>query len=1145
MKKLLISEKVNSFFFNDKMNDFIAKYAFNPLLPISKPEIDQIADIELKDTYATLFTAYPKEEYFENLHDSLPLLNNMASEPITVKDNPNIHSGNISLWQTYLNDPSISLYSIRQIPNFSSLKIKELIEYCIENKIAPERAAFAIQLYCHSRSVTSDKLTNILISNTEFYENKIEYFMLFTYELYSHNLLQHFTFLHWILRKFKPCNITIYKEEIIRTHSLLFSAFQNDNSYIKEFTNDLLINKSQLVQLAIISHLQEIPFQKHLHRLLNPQMKKRAKQLISLASITLTFTFSFRNYLFLNFPYINIGKFCNQIRKLVYLSTDEELISNILSICKTLLFFDDNLPSLSAIVTYLIQNLLNEQSSLNFPLSKFIDLLYIHSNKIDKFRFLFNELQNFGILDYNKFLDELNIKGLFEREKETTLKILLNLPTFNSERKVRQRFESIMKRLYPDNSFREYVMKIQSNIFENTELLSKLPAIFRYNFGLYVIDKFDPEDFTKITSFLIAIDCVDLIITHFEKSYERDPQKVEWEFKTIRIVQSLLPYFFIRNDFDKLYATICNQPQHPSNLALALFISQTSHYREKQLKSLIDSQKSLFSPELIQDIFYNYSYLCSLQVYDFFMSVKTFRDFDNLFPSFIQDLLSFPCCTLDHLYSFFSYFSESACMSNPSDYFNRHLIFAFIQSNVFYQDKRVWNLIQSFYEKALVSKYFQVSFFFESFFEVCRRIRVRNDMLTPPSAFEFMKIFISILENHKSDFTVESIFTYPIINGLQRIFPGENTPLIDLLSILRTLKPPIITAETMDKIEDHRDKYQSFAAAFFSLIPYQLQARNFLDVFYYFKDHVTRETATFWSLWLKYKSFYIPGFPVLPVKEVIQEELGSYHKQLISSFSALLFQASSTGHSHIHLYLNCWMVICRHHQAISQQIVTDTIYQLQTLKFPFLGPIMLNFLHPTLMVINQETFQELCSTLCKYKYDTAQFDQFVNMAASVFCVYASRFPLTTFVSIMANKVLEWIPTIKTMNGKNLSFVIDIFNFLVCFSSENARNKDEKEVNAFREQFFNIIQPNVVSLPNDIAQCIILDVPPQSIKPPQRHFYENFGNQEEMNFPSRIFHNGPQLRTGAFNKNSQPTLSETTAHKFELSFDDDYKWFNDE
>ena len=219
------------------------------------------------------------------------------------------------------------------------------------------------------------------------------------------------------------------------------------------------------------------------------------------------------------------------------------------------------------------------------------------------------------------------------------------------------------------------------------------------------------------------------------------------------------------------------------------------------------------------------------------------------------------------------------------------------------------------------------------------------------------------------------------------------------------------------------------------------------------------------------------------------------------------------------------------------------------------------------MVIDDKTFDTLCDGFCKYeyKYDEMQFEQFAKFASSVFAVYVSRFPSNpVIIEMIADKVLEWIPPIYKSHSECLEYMIDVFNFILCFSNDENPSKDEDEVNYFQEDLHMKIRDNLEKIPKEIRELIVLNLPPQTFRKAKPPLYSDFKlpaerpalpqttsyNDQAFGAPyngsfNNVYsgYNNGNSNNNGYNGYSSGNVDQGFSNNFDIPFEDDYhEWF---
>ncbi|OHS96861.1 hypothetical protein TRFO_09766 [Tritrichomonas foetus] len=1088
------------------MESLTQQFVLNPFIrppPTDKNRI--LPKFEITDTLRTLFVGFDSpfvsdmselQQMLDTMSQNIPKISKLQTDLLDEGSPPNLHSKNGSLWIRLLADPTVSLYSLVPIPSFEFLELNRLISECIDMKIPPDRAAWAIHNYAKEKFVSPEIITNELISDPKYSLTDPNYFSKFGYALYTRNLVDHSRFIIWMIQNLNPENLIIFKKEILKTHSLLCYAFNTHNvqNYINALKNELLLNKTQLIQFSIISQLQENTFQEFLDRLLTPELKRRVTAIYNLTISQLAFSSVLRNILFLGYPYFATDSFDSDIRKMVILSDDKQIEEHVLTMCKSLLWFDHHLPAVSSIVAFMINILITDIKKIEFPLLKFIKILYENVNRIQNFAFLFAELQEYKFFRYHDFIRTIVITGYFNSKKEETKVVISNLPCASQVRSDLEQLDFAINKLYSDFNFNEILNQIFGDIYNSSDLILSLPYVFRYQISIWLTKH--SKSFQNSVKLMNKIGTPNLIVPLF-KRMENEIENSQFTIEIKSVIESVIPCFSTHKALASLTQYLCAQTNNPVCLDLVGFLHD--HYKSSSAKTsskskINDISKNLkniqINGEQISSLFYKYSYFCSLHIYDAFFAVKTINDFSQTMSIFLRDLFIYPLLTVDCLLNFFFEFSQSMCITRPSQFFIKMMISVIVDEHHFAENQKVKSILESFFTKTMHLKIVEPSLFLETIFKKCKKPKRRDE--PQPSALMLIYIFLKIIKESPELFSVENILTESIVKGFIQSFALERNPLTELLLILRSFPPPIITDETLKCIES-KDTLNStgltYPAALFSLLPTQMQAIDFVDVFYYFRDNVTRTTSTFWTLWLMLRPCFAPGFPVTAVQPD-KEAFTNYRFTLISMFSSLLYHAVE-GDEKTLVYLNCWVLLCNN-ITFSKVIVENTINDLRTRKIS-LSPMMITFLNPALMVITEKPFEALCESICKYSIDEIQFEQYARLAASVFAVFVSRFPTNIeILPMIADKVLEWIPHLFALKSAVLEPVIDVFNFLLCFSNDKSMHDEE---NTLQEAIHQRIRENLEKVPDEINKFIIVNIPPQVFRAVKDPLYYGFEIQE--------------------------------------------------
>jgi hypothetical protein len=166
-----------------------------------------------------------------------------------------------------------------------------------------------------------------------------------------------------------------------------------------------------------------------------------------------------------------------------------------------------------------------------------------------------------------------------------------------------------------------------------------------------------------------------------------------------------------------------------------------------------------------------------------------------------------------------------------------------------------------------------------------------------------------------------------------------------------------------------------------------------------------------------------------------------------------------------------------------------------------LYPLLIDFIHPALLTAPDRVLEAVAEGFCRYGYDEAQFEAFAKLSASIFSVYVFRFPMDErHIPEIAEKLLEWLPKLYEMQSVFLESVLDIFNFVICFTATD-RNEDR-----LQDRLHEKIADRLKSIPEELQKLIILNRPRQVFRTVQNPLYFDYTGPDRE--PDPAFTMGP-------------------------------------
>ena len=1075
----------------------MSKLALTPYVSPQPTTRTNISGRRVEDTISTLFPDIEMcvdraelAQRLQRMDRNIPLMLNLQSSAFPKGAQPNLHSNNTSLWVEKLSDCQVHLFSLSPVPRLDDIELRDLVSYCIESQIAPDRAAWAVHHFVLKNQVSKEVLTNTLISDPAFLRSPL-YLAKFGYELYSLNLVQHIEFVKWMIQNVGAADMCIFNHEIMRTYCLLVCAFsqpvEKAMAFVEQLKRFLQMEKVQLIQFAIMGCLNGQATTQLLENYQTPAIKQRAKVICSLVSNcrNLGVLSVLRNYMFSMYPYFRKDSLSEVISNMTCFCDEAELQGYALEMCRAVLWFDSCAVSVSSIIACLIKQL-----GVAFPLVRFVDFLLGHSEMIDRFSALFVELQRFGLIDFGAFWHIVQNKGLFYSHPEVAKSLVLALPCTSRTKKDLAIVNSNLRHVCPGNAFNKDVEEYLGDVNQNAGVGKELPFVMRFLTAQYLTC--GSADYELAATAIVDLDVPVLLVDLFKKKGLKNVP-----LRMLRMVLDAIPMFASHDFLKDFVAAVVAAPESTTRLEIASFLY--AHYRQvpcvqehkTQLTDIVKITKTLpIDTKDIALIARKYSCLFSLHTLDAFYAVKTAKDFVNMMQAFFGDWFSFDYLDATAFFDFFVDFSQSQCITSGLPFFLKSLITALLQAPALIQKISVQDFLREFLRLGLTQKLIHT----EQLLRMLLLSNTKKSKGKTPEQLEAIGLLLSqfyrILGDYPELFRVNDILTDDIVKGYLSTFgQADQTQLVDLLHLLRQLGPPIITTDMVKVIDGPSGT--PYGAALFSLLPSLLHSTNRSDVFRYFAEEVDTTTSTLWTLWLKQKPYYVPGFPVgivSPEREVIN----AYRTALIADFSALLLEATP-GTEKKRIYQNCWALLCEDN-SISKFILDKLMADLKSTSL-HLCPMLVDFLHPALMLTQEQIFSGICEGFCKYHCNEAQFDIFTKVAASVFAIFVSRFPNDrVHIPAIAGKLLEWMPRLYSLHSSVLEFVVDVFDFVISRTNKDAITPEEE---IFQDTLHDSIKTKFKEIPEDIHDLIILNYPPQMFKPSRPPLFADFTLEPQL------------------------------------------------
>ena len=851
-------------------DDLIARFAVEPYITPNPQEktVDYDPYITPKNTLDTLFLNLEKrsdiineKEFLQKLdilEQSLPRMYALQSKKLSPPIPNDVDQNSTSLFKFQLANPTIHPYKLCPVPNIEVIGLQELLEFCEQNHIAASRAAWVVHYYvkkCTSNYDLTDAFKRLLVRDRTkasiLQPFNYSYYSQFAYELYTRNLLRHEDIIISLMDQLPPIDMAIFKDEILPTYSILLQFLTKSKSkddYKELFRNELQTTRSQLVQLGLNSFSSEF-----VRDLQTDETEKRIKSLNdALCPARLSYSTYYRNLIFRSFPLIDANIIEENMSSIMKYATIDERQEFAMTMCKSILWFSTKREAVSATVAALIKRLVPK-----FQYTKFFRFLFKNPSIVQNYRYLFIEFQLQKIFDYKDFLQYVINEGLLTRYPEESSIIISNMPSTNQSKNVLNYIRNIMNNLFPDNNFYQEMKSIYSDFIGHIDQVANLPYVFGFQMVYFFVGRIK-YDFGKFCSILQKTDTFSLITVLFVKSKPAKFTVFDFSF-----IEKAVPCFIAHNLLDSLSA-IALPPENPNykiSELLARFLKESedcnvqsciSKYKA-QLPIKKQSSKNLsISTKNLQDFIIEHSHLCSLHIFDLFFSVQQECEFQIIFCQLLSDLLCFPLLTDDMLFEFFVDFCESQTIPRGADQFIKYFMHTIINNPnlVENEESNSRQVITNF-----LTLLFKNSFIYPSaYLQIILSPRHKS---TGNTNEHLINLFFNIIKDNPTSFPVESILSENVVANLNDQELYEH-----LLKQLRQFPSPVITESLRNTLT--KEIPSPISAAYYSLLPVELQAADFNDVFDYYAKNVDRTTSTFWTLWLRYKVYYNSGFPVTP-----------------------------------------------------------------------------------------------------------------------------------------------------------------------------------------------------------------------------------------------------------------------------------------
>lgn len=1090
--------------------------------------------------------------HFKNLQSNLHLMYNLdEKQNLPVNSSTSYVKGSLPYFlHVDLVDTSKHYKRLCPFPQIQQNDIQYILNEIFAQRIPPSRASWALHMFCYNISKI-DGIGNELI---ELYkqlkdERDHDYFALLAKSCYECNIIKDTTsFLKWLVQNVGPKSLCSFTDDILRTNSILTTAFNANDEFLDILQDHLLLQGSQIIQLLIFrtisnnSSMYKDNFlffdNQKFNRLVTAQEEfvRRAKKIYNLLTDSgISIVAQLVNVLVENYPIYDQNKLREKVSEISLFLFNPESNKIAIDLCKVLSWFRDfNLTSLSSAVAYTIKYL-----NIPFPLYSFLDFVFQNHKDCKIFTHIFVELQQLGLINFfpsqnqvesfchyiktrrSKYSDQVILDVLYNLppasiQSQTQMNIFCNLYT----RLGSDDFQEILNAIYEQMESGETDRSLV--IWNNIELVKQLPLSFQYHLIWFSMNKSNDFEATTKIIFTLNADCYYRI--YFKKVYESSKNKAFTIPGSVFV--KLCNYLPVLSLCDLLpqFAECVLAPVHsdPVNYDIAMFLYENYQEILPQSKSkladinkmsknvTIDSHKTM-------ELFRKYSFLCNLHSLDAFHGIRSKSDFEMVFRVFIGNVLKFRNLNSKTLLRFCIDFVQSGCIIKPIHFMVSTIFSVILLFSEDELDSRLSNLLQDF-----VGEMFESSIITPSQC-ITYALDIKKKKSTAGFSF-FFNVILKLMEQKHHLFTPSNTLSDNII----KCFPlgtQDFSLLSSLIAGLKNERLPQITGRILKSIDEGvkqmSAKTFTISGAYFSLLPEEAVSSDINVVFNYFKANVSLENYKFLSLWLIHRDNFVQGFPLGFNPNSSREP---YIMNLVKFFSSLILDQSEEQNQNDKSTILCsWSFICSRCQRVTDVALS---YVCDYLKHTTgISSSLFDFVQSPLVYSNFNSIVLLSDAFLSYNIKSD--DEVIPFAMTASASYTSLVSKyiehknndKVYNDVNITKVCEMArhmySIIKFMAEKrifqSINFVIDSLNFLCCVVNTRAPNHDMDLFNSIKESFLSLHDND--DYRNIFKNSILLPVSIQNLapeKPPLFHdFKESDDRPPQQSMPPSVI-NEPDL-----------------------------------
>lgn len=822
------------------------------------------------------------------------------------------------------------------------------------------------------------------------------YFVRTCEKIYRTNVLDHVPFLRFVIEKAKPKSILPFADEIVATHALMIEVLESPKA---EELVDVLREKLLLNRSQLVQlGARCVMNEKMCYE--DHVMKLLDPQVKERVRMLIEYSMPIElrpNVVLRDCVFKDYPKY------------DLDDIANEINVFKRMLepeTYRKWAIGLCECVLVLEEDVWNiapvvahvmKQTDIIVTINEFMAWTLDNIEHVARIGLLFGELQYHNILRYEDMLNVFRARGIVKTRRKDAADILKLFPCIDCSRNNIMTCNRLLYACDPECETESILRRLLVDPLGRLDLAVNLPYSIRFQIAGYLT-----------------------------RNAEFSTSEIEDALCQLG-VYSLLP-------------ATCKKRIGGKNLQILFRAHKCRSEHACQVEKEIVGSSVEITKRNVIDLMKRYSYLCSLEVYDEFFGIRDASHFGEVFEKFLADVLRFAKNNYAIMEPFRTEFCASNCIQDPSYFFLSSFVMLYMLKPT---ELEVQVLVKLFEDDIAAGRHIPRDFIISAFAgkKKCHEVTEQSLADVLRLIFECIKASETVAVATYLDGTIIAMFT--------ECFGAESHIFTEYLSVLRNKSPPLV----------QRNIDNDVLVALFSLLPEDLLSENVDTVFAYFQRCVTDQVAVFWSLWLRSRSSFRPGFPV------VRADMGdpsAYRVRLVYAFRGIM----NIAHP---VFGRCWSILCE------DPAIADIAFEHASAD--------LLFLRPVLRYANEAAFTRL------WLNTIDACDDGVVVLTSSLIAFVRRFGSSVLAVVKAvEHLLFCMRTLYENESPNIVTIIDTVNFVVC---------QPHYADFFSSELRTRICDSIVHLPVEIRKHILLNLPPQMFIPSREPLLSNVRERERQ------------------------------------------------